>query len=61
MNLARFVKSDPEAHLRAATDKFRRRFDQVVAKLRAEGRSVEEAGLPELDRLWEEVKEEERA
>jgi tetrapyrrole methylase family protein/MazG family protein len=60
VNLARFVKSDPEAHLRAATGKFRRRFDRVVAKLRAEGRSVEEAGLPELDRLWEAVKEEER-
>ena len=26
-----------------------------------EGRSVEEAGLPELDRLWEDVKKEERA
>jgi uncharacterized protein YabN with tetrapyrrole methylase and pyrophosphatase domain len=59
VNLARFVKSDPEAHLRAATGKFRRRFDQVVEKLRAEGRSVEEAGLPELDRLWEQVKDEE--
>ena len=60
VNLARFVKSDPEAHLRAATGKFRRRFDRVVAKLRAEGRSVEEAGLPELDRLWDAVKEDER-
>jgi hypothetical protein len=28
--------------------------------LRAEGRSVEEAGLPELDRFWEAVKREER-
>ena len=54
------MKSDPEAHLRAATGKFRRRFDRVVATLRAEGRSVEEAGLPELDRLWERVKDEER-
>ena len=61
VNLARFVRSDPEAHLRAATEKFRWRFDRVVARLRAEGRSVEEAGLPELDRLWEQVKEEERA
>ena len=60
VNLARFVRSDPEAHLRAATDKFRRRFDRVAEKLRAQGRSVEEAGLPELDRLWEQVKDEER-
>jgi ATP diphosphatase len=60
VNLARFVKSDPEAQLRAATAKFRRRFDRVAAMLRDQGRSVEEAGLPELDRLWNAVKREER-
>ncbi|HEY6572770.1 MAG TPA: nucleoside triphosphate pyrophosphohydrolase, partial [Candidatus Eisenbacteria bacterium] len=60
VNLARFVKTDPEARLRAATAKFRRRFDRVAEMLRSEGRSVEEAGLPELDRLWEAVKREER-
>ncbi len=59
VNLARFVKIDPEARLRAATDKFRHRFDRVVAMLGAEGRSPEGAGLPELDRLWEAVKREE--
>jgi len=59
VNLARFVKSDPEAQLRAATEKFRRRFDRVAAMLGAQGRTVEEAGLPELDRLWEAVKREE--
>lgn len=61
VNLARFVKTDPEARLRAATEKFRRRFDRVAEMLRAEGRSLEEAGLPELDGLWEAVKREERA
>lgn len=60
VNLARFVKTDPEARLRAAAEKFRRRFDQVVERLRADGRSPDEAGLPELDRLWNEVKREER-
>ena len=60
VNLARFVKTDPEAHLRAATEKFRTRFDRVTAMLRAEGRSPESAGLPELDRLWEAAKREER-
>lgn len=60
VNLARFVKSDPEAHLVAATGKFRRRFEQVVERLRSEGRSAQEVGLPELDRLWEAVKREER-
>jgi MazG family protein len=60
VNLARFVKTDPEAHLRAATEKFRGRFDRVTAMLRAEGRAPETAGLPELDRLWEAAKREER-
>ena len=59
VNLARFVKVDPEARLRTATEKFRGRFDRVAAMLRAEGRAIEEAGLPELDRLWERVKREE--
>ena len=61
VNLSRFVKADPEARLRLATEKFRRRFDRVAAMLRAEGRSPAEAGLPELDRLWEAAKREERA
>ena len=60
VNLARFVKTDPEARLHAATAKFRRRFDRVTEMLRAEGRAIEGAGLPELDRLWEAVKREER-
>jgi MazG family protein len=60
VNLARFVKADPEARLRAAVGKFRRRFDRVAEMLRAQGRSPEEAGLPELDRLWESAKREER-
>ncbi|MGE5176884.1 MAG: nucleoside triphosphate pyrophosphohydrolase [Hyphomicrobiales bacterium] len=60
VNLARFVKADPEARLRIATEKFRRRFDRVAAMLREQGRAPEEAGLPELDRLWEAAKREER-
>jgi MazG family protein len=60
VNLSRFLRVDPEAHLRIATEKFRGRFDRVAAMLRAQGRSVEEAGLPELDRLWDAVKREER-
>lgn len=60
VNLARFLRIDPEARLRIATEKFRGRFDRVAAMLRDQGRSVEEAGLPELDRLWEAAKQEER-
>jgi len=60
VNLSRFLRIDPEARLRLATEKFRGRFDRVAAMLRERGRSVEEAGLPELDRLWEAAKREER-
>jgi MazG family protein len=60
VNLARFTKMDPEAHLGTAIEKFRRRFDRVVELLRAEGSSPEKAGLAEMDRLWEAVKQEER-
>jgi MazG family protein len=60
VNLSRFLRIDPESQLRIATEKFRSRFDRVAAMLRQQGRSVEEAGLPELDRLWEAAKQEER-
>ena len=61
VNLARFVKLDPEAHLLLAVGKFRRRFDRVLELLREQGRSPQEVGMPELDRLWEAVKREEEA
>jgi MazG family protein len=60
VNLARFVKTDPEAHLRAATEKFRRRFVRMVEGLDKEGTSPGKATLAEMDRLWEEAKREER-
>ena len=60
VNLARFTKTDPEAHLAAAIRKFRRRFDRVVELLRERGSSPDKAGLAEMDQLWNEVKREER-
>ena len=60
VNLARFTKTDPEAHLAAAIQKFRRRFDRVVELLRERGSSPDKAGLAEMDQLWNEVKREER-
>ena len=61
VNLARYLKIDPEARLRAATDKFRRRFDRVTELLRERGIAAEQAGLEELDRLWDQAKREERS
>jgi len=61
VNLARFLKTDPEAHLHMAVGKFRKRFDRMVELLHDEKKSPSEAGPAELDRLWEAVKREERS
>ena len=59
-NLARHLRIDPEAALRAANAKFTRRFEGVEAALRASGRRPEESTLSEMDALWEAQKRAER-
>jgi tetrapyrrole methylase family protein/MazG family protein len=56
VNVARHLRIDPELALRAATDKFRERFEHVE-RLAAE-RSIDLRGadLAALDSLWDEVK-----
>jgi len=56
VNLARFVKVDPEQALRKTNAKFRRRFGYIERKLGERGKSPEEATLAEMDALWEEAK-----
>ena len=60
-NLARHAKVDPEAALRAANAKFERRFGHIEATLDAQGRSPSDASLAEMDALWDEAKQFERA
>jgi MazG family protein len=55
-NLARHLKLDPEDALRAANAKFVRRFKAIEAGLRAQGRTLEEASLDEMEALWQEAK-----
>jgi tetrapyrrole methylase family protein/MazG family protein len=56
VNVARHLQVDPELALRAATDKFRRRFE-IVERLAGE-RSIDlrAADLATLDALWDEAK-----
>ncbi len=61
VNLARHLKVEPEAALRAASRKFERRFRFIEDSLRREGRAVEGCGLDELEALWVEAKRQERA
>ena len=60
VNLARHMRVEPEAALRAANAKFSARFQQVEAALAESGQNARDVGLAELDRLWEEVKQAER-
>ncbi|MES2254525.1 MAG: nucleoside triphosphate pyrophosphohydrolase [Pseudomonadota bacterium] len=52
-NLARHLKVDPEAALRAANAKFTRRFHFIEASLEAQSRKPAEAGLDEMEALWQ--------
>lgn len=56
VNLARFVKVDPEQALRRTNAKFRRRFAHLEARLAAQGKSVADCGIEELEALWQEAK-----
>lgn len=57
VNVARFLKVDPEEALRMTTNKFIRRFSHVEQQALACGRSVEDMSLAEMDKLWDEAKE----
>jgi len=59
VNIARFLKVDPEQALRGTNSKFRRRFGHVEKGLEAEGKSPREATIEEMERLWQEAKAQE--
>ena len=59
VNLARHVGADPETALRGTNAKFERRFGYIERALAAEGRSLENASLAEMDALWNAAKGEE--
>ena len=60
-NLARFVKADAETALRDANVKFTRRFESIEDALAKDGRAVNGTGLDELEALWNDAKQAERA
>ena len=61
VNLARFRKgNDASEILQRSTDKFVRRFRFVEEELARSGRTVEETGPEELDRLWNLAKRQEK-
>jgi tetrapyrrole methylase family protein/MazG family protein len=56
VNLARYLKINPEDALRNTVEKFIRRFQYIEEKISSRGRSLAEATLEEMDELWEESK-----
>jgi ATP diphosphatase len=60
-NLARHMRIDPEAALRAANEKFTRRFGRIEDFLAEGGKTPAQSCLSEMDALWERAKAEEKA
>ena len=52
VNVARFLKVDPESALRKTNRKFRHRFQWIERELARAGKSPREATLEEMDALW---------
>jgi MazG family protein len=57
VNLARFVKVDPEQALRRTNAKFRKRFAYIEGKLAERGRKLEDSNIGEMEALWQEAKQ----
>lgn len=56
VNLARHLAIDPEDALRYANKKFVKRFRAVQEELKRRGKTIEDAGLEEMDKIWDELK-----
>ena len=60
-NLARHMNVDPEAALRAANEKFSRRFARIEDFLASDGKAPAQSDLAEMDALWNRAKAEDKA
>ena len=59
VNIARYLSLDPESALRKTNRKFKRRFQWMEDRLRASGRTPQQASMDELETLWQEAKQQE--
>ena len=56
VNIARFLKIDPETALRKTNKKFIQRFQHIEQCLREAGRDFSQSDIQELEQLWQEAK-----
>lgn len=57
VNIARFLKIDPEQALRKTNAKFRHRFGYVEERLRERGKTPETSTIAEMEELWQQAKQ----
>jgi nucleoside triphosphate diphosphatase len=60
VNIARYLSLDPESALRKTNRKFKRRFQWMEDRLRAGGRTPQQASMDELEALWQQAKQQEK-
>ncbi|MCI0626968.1 MAG: nucleoside triphosphate pyrophosphohydrolase [Acidobacteria bacterium] len=58
VNIARFLRIDPETALRKTNQKFVSRFQHIERRLRESGRDFSQSNLEEMERFWQEAKKE---
>jgi nucleoside triphosphate diphosphatase len=56
VNIARYLKVDPESALRRTNRKFRRRFGWLEQRLHDQGKQLDQATLEEMENLWQQAK-----
>lgn len=56
VNVARFLKIDPEQALTFSTNKFISRFEKVENEVLKDGKDMKDLSLKELDKIWDAVK-----
>ncbi|MEN2994899.1 MAG: nucleoside triphosphate pyrophosphohydrolase [Thermodesulfovibrio sp.] len=56
VNLARFLKIDPETALRKTNKKFEERFKRLEKIAQQRGKDLKDMTLTEMDAIWEEIK-----
>ena len=61
VNLSRHLQLDAEQCLRLGNEKFERRFRKMEGLLTDAGRGLDEVSLEEMDKVWEQVKQDESA
>ena len=57
VNVSRFARVNPELALDGSVNKFINRFEYVETKANEQGKNLEDMTLSEMDKLWDEAKE----